>query len=79
MPFEFACQSLFQYYTLVVSSSNQFVFISFRGETKKNHHDEDIRLGTLLIPISNLPLEEEIPTVEKWFQFDSVAQGSKVS
>ena len=38
----------------------------------------DIRLGTLLIPISNLPLEDEVPTVEKWFRFDSVAEGSKV-
>jgi hypothetical protein len=33
--------------------------------------DGDIRLGTLLIPISNLPLEDEIPRVEKWYQFDN--------
>ena len=43
----------------------------------------DLRLGTLLIPISNLPLEETIPRVEKWYQFDTLgnnggASGSKV-
>ncbi len=46
-------------------------------DNKMSIHDGDIRLGTLLIPISNLPLEEEVPTVEKWFQFDSVTEGSK--
>jgi hypothetical protein len=36
---------------------------------------DDLRLGTLLIPISNLPLEDEIPRVEKWYQFDTLGSG----
>jgi len=39
----------------------------------------DIRLGTLLIPISNLPLEDEVPTVEKWYQFDSLTTGKQLA
>lgn len=46
-------------------------------QVKTSIQDGDIRLGTLLIPICNLPLEDEVPTVEKWFQFDSVTEGSK--
>lgn len=43
---------------------------------KHGHAYGDLRLGTLLIPISNLPLEEEIPRVEKWYQFDADNSGS---
>jgi len=43
---------------------------------KHGHAYGDLRLGTLLIPISNLPLEEEIPRVEKWYQFDTDNSGS---
>jgi hypothetical protein len=38
--------------------------------------NDDLRLGTLLIPISNLPLEDEIPRVEKWYQFETLGSGS---
>ena len=31
----------------------------------------DLRLGNLLIPLSDLPLEDECPTVQKWFQLDT--------
>ena len=37
----------------------------------------DLRLGTLLIPLSNLPLEETIPRVEKWYQFDTLGNGTR--
>jgi len=56
-----------------------FIFIFTHDRSGNSHaQDGDIRLGTLLIPISNLPLEDEVPTVEKWFQFDSVTAGNKV-
>lgn len=31
----------------------------------------DLRLGNLIIPLSDLPLQDECPTVEKWFQLDT--------
>mmetsp|Transcript_11585 Transcript_11585/g.21665 ORF Transcript_11585/g.21665 Transcript_11585/m.21665 type:complete len:2225 (+) Transcript_11585:70-6744(+) len=37
---------------------------------------DDLRLGTLLIPISNLPLEDEIPRVETWYQFETLGNTS---
>lgn len=37
-----------------------------------NGEEEDMRIGTIIIPISNLPLEDEIPKVEKWYKFDAL-------
>ncbi len=37
----------------------------------------DLRLGTLLVPLANLPLEETIPRVEKWYQFDTLGNSSQ--
>jgi len=33
---------------------------------------EDFRLGTLLLPLCRLPLEDERPTVEKWYALDAI-------
>jgi hypothetical protein len=38
----------------------------------KVEEEEDMRIGTIIIPISNLPLEDEVPKVEKWYRFDAL-------
>lgn len=38
----------------------------------KEEEEEDMRIGTIIIPISNLPLEDDIPRVEKWYRFDAL-------
>jgi hypothetical protein len=43
-------------------------FQSKNPETNEGNANEDLRLGTLLVPLAHLPLEDEIPTVERWYQ-----------
>lgn len=41
-------------------------------KTEEKEEEEEMRIGTIIIPIANLPLEDEIPKVEKWYKFDAL-------
>ena len=52
----------------ILISCGNHLFVTKKQAIEEGKENEDLRLGTLLVPLAHLPLEDEIPTVERWYE-----------